>query len=147
MPAKPGNGNADVLIATSALLLVVVMFALAWYGVDGIPGRTSRLVYAENGWDGLRLVRWLIVVTTAAAIGSMLLHLSQRSHGTRTNTGLVITGLGGLTAAALIYRVLIALPAPDQVVDQKLGGFLGVLFALGIAYGGLESLRAERLTA
>ena len=58
MPANPGNRNADVLIATSALLLVVVMFALAWYGVDGIPGRTSRLVYAENGWDGLRLVRW-----------------------------------------------------------------------------------------
>jgi hypothetical protein len=52
--------------------------------------------------------------------------------------------LGTVTAAALVYRVLVALPAPAQVVDQKLGAFLGLLCALGIAYGGLESRRAER---
>jgi hypothetical protein len=33
------------------------------------------------------------------------------------------------------------------VVDQKLGAFLGVLCALGVAYGGLESLRGERIGA
>ncbi len=147
MPPSPRQRNADLLSAGSALVLLAVMFALAWYGGDGIPGRTSRLVYTETGWDGLTLVRWLVLFTILAAVGSALLHLSQRSHGARTNTGLAITLLGGLTAAALIYRVLIDLPSADRVVDQKLGAFLGVLCALGVAYGGLEALRAERLAA
>ena len=144
MADKPGYRYADLVSAGSALLLLVTMFLSAWYGVDGIPGRTSRLVYAENAWEGLTVVRWLIVLTIVTAVGSALLHLSQRSHGARTETGVVVTALGLLTAATLIYRVLISLPAPDRVVDQKLGGFLGVLCALGVAYGGLEALRGER---
>jgi hypothetical protein len=144
MPVKLADTRGELVSAVSALLLLVVMFAFAWYGVDGIPGRTSRLVYAENAWHGLTVVRWLMLAAIAVAIGSLPLHLSQRSHGAHTQTGLTVTLLGTLTAAALIYRVLIALPSPEQVVDQKLGAFLGMICALGIAYGGLESLREER---
>ena len=147
MPPTPRHRNADIVSATSAVLLSGVMFALAWYGGDGIPGRTSRLIYTENGWAALTLVRWLMLFTILAAVGSALLHLSQRSHGARTDTGLAVALLGALTAAVLIYRVLIDLPSANQIVDQKLGAFLGVLCALGIAYGGLESLRAERRSA
>jgi hypothetical protein len=147
MPPTPRQRNADIVSVTSAVLLLGVMFALAWYGGDGIPGRTSRLVYTENGWAALTLVRWLMLFTILAAMGAALLHLSQRSHGARTDTGLAIALLGSLTAAVLIYRVLIDLPSANQIVDQKLGAFLGVLCALGIAYGGLESLRAERRSA
>jgi hypothetical protein len=88
-----------------------------------------------------------MLFTILAAVGSALLHLSQRSHGARTDTGLAIAFLGALTSGVLIYRVLIDLPSANQIVDQKLGAFLGVLCALGIAYGGLEALRAERRSA
>jgi hypothetical protein len=137
--------RANLISAVSAALLLGAMFAFAWYGVDGVPGRTARLVYDESGWDSLTLVRWLVLVTIFVAVGAALLHLSQRSHGSRTNTGMVVMLLGGLTAATLVYRVLIDLPSPGQVVDQKLGAFVGLLCALGIAYGGLEALRVERL--
>jgi hypothetical protein len=147
MPPTVRHRNADIVSAASAVLLLAVMFALAWYGGDGIPGRTSRLIYTENGWAALTLVRWLMLFTILAAVGSALLHLSQRSHGARTDTGLAIAFLGALTSGVLIYRVLIDLPSANQIVDQKLGAFLGVLCALGIAYGGLEALRAERRSA
>jgi len=147
MPASLRHRRGEIVSVSSALLLLLAMFALAWYGVDGIPGRTTRLVWVENAWDALALVRWLMLATIAAVVGSALLHFTQRSHGARTETGLAVTLLGTVTAAALVYRVLIALPAPAQVVDQKLGAFLGLLCALGIAYGGLESLRAERSAA
>jgi hypothetical protein len=136
--------QGEVLSAASAVLLLVVMFAFAWYGVDGIPGRTSRLVYAENAWHGLTLIRWLMLVTIAVSVGSLLLHFSQRAHGGRTETGVAVTLLGTITSAVLIYRVLIVLPSSEQVVDQKLGAFLGLVCALGVAYGGLASLREER---
>lgn len=144
MSAKLDQPRGELVSATSAVLLLVTMFALAWYGADGIPGRTSRLVYAEDAWHGLALVRWLMLLTIAVAIGSLPVRLARRTDGARTETGLAVTILGTVTAAVLIYRVLIVLPSPAQVVDQKLGAFLGLLFALGIGYGGLESLREAR---
>jgi hypothetical protein len=136
--------HGELLSAASALLLTIAMFGLEWFGVDGIPGRTPSLAGAENAWHGLTLVRWVMLLTVAAALGSPLLHASQRSHGAATNTSLGVAALGTLTAALLVYRVLIDLPSSDQVVDQKLGAFIGVMCALGIALGGYESMREDR---
>jgi hypothetical protein len=52
-----------------------------------------------------------------------------------------------VTAALLAWRVLIDLPRPDQIIDQKLGAVVGVLAAIGIALGGYERLREERRRA
>jgi hypothetical protein len=135
--------RGEGLSAVSALLLLVSMFALKWYGVDGIPGRTPRLSYSVDAWDGLSVGRWVILVTIVVTIGSALLHVSQRGHGVKTDTGPVVATFGWLTAGLLIYRVLINLPAPSQIVDQKIGAVVGLACALGMALGGSEALRAE----
>jgi hypothetical protein len=146
-----GTGRRGELISTiSALALLVLMFGFAWYGTAGVPGRSPTQAAAsgsENGWDALHIVRWLMVATIVAALGSVALHLSQRRHGSQTQTGAAVTLLGAVTAALVTYRVLIGLPSPHVVVDQKLGAVLGVLCALGIAVGGFESLREERALA
>ena len=67
--------------------------------------------------------------TIVVAIGSVLLHGSPASHGAKTDTGGSWPALGALTAAALIYRVLIELPSASSVVDQKLGAYIGLLRA------------------
>jgi hypothetical protein len=125
------------------------MFLLEWYGVDGMPGRaTSRaLATAENAWHALAVTRWLMLATAAVTLGSAVVHVMQRSHGCRTDTGLVVTTLGSLTAVLLTYRVLINLPSATAVVDQKLGAFLGLLSAFAIACGGYETMREERAHA
>ena len=79
-------------------------------------------------------------MTIVVAIGSVVLHASQRSHGTRTDTSLVIFTLGSLTSLLLLYRVLIVLPQASKVIDQKLGAILGLACAFGIALGGFESI-------
>jgi hypothetical protein len=85
-----------------------------------------------------------MLLTIVVAIGSVLLHGSQRAHGAKTDTGVVVAGLGAVTAVALIIRVLIVLPSPDSVVDQKLGAYFGLLCAVGIALGGYEQMLEER---
>ncbi len=137
-------GHGELLSAASAVALLLVMFALEWFGLDGIPGRTRSLAWAENGWQGLTLVRWVMAVTIVFAVGTPLLHATQRSHGAKTSTSLIVMGLGTVTSLLLIYRVLIDLPSSDQVVDQKLGAYVGILCALGIALGGYEAVRQER---
>jgi hypothetical protein len=136
-----------VITAGSALLLLVVMFATKWYGVDEIPGRVAtrtQVTHAANAWHALSIVRWLMLATIIVAVGSVLLHGSQRTHGSKTNTGPLVALLGSITAAVLIYRVLIDLPAAGSVVDQKLGAIIGVIAAIGIAFGGYESTLEER---
>jgi hypothetical protein len=81
------------------------------------------------------------------AIGSVILHATQQTHGARNDTGALTAALGGLSTVLLIYRVLINLPGPDEVVDQKLGAILGLLCAVGIALGGSRSLADERAEA
>ncbi len=129
--------RGELASAAGALALLVLMFAFEWYGVDGIPGR-SQISTAENAWHGLTVTRWLMLLTIVVTLGSLVVHATQRDHGTVTDTSGLIVILGTLTAGVLIYRVLIDTPSPGTIVDQKLGAYLGVLSAIVIALGGFD---------
>jgi hypothetical protein len=136
-----------LISAASALILLALMLLLKWFGLAGNPGPTAAraaVSTAENAWRGLTVLRWLMLLTILVAVGSVILHATQRSHGAKTDTSAIVTVIGTITAALLAYRVLIDLPTPDRVIDQKIGAFLGLLSAIGIAYGGYESMREER---
>ena len=140
----------ELVSAVSGLLLLVLMFAVKWYGVAGVPDPSyarPAVSGAEDAWNGLTVIRWIILATVIAAVGSVALHASQRTHGTRTDTSRVVAVLGTITSLLLIYRVLIALPGSGTVIDQKLGAVLGLACALGIAWGGYESIIEQRAQA
>lgn len=138
--------RGELVSAGCALALLACMFAFAWFGGVGVPGTAprARLVWTESAWQALAVVRWAMLVTIIVAVGSVLLHISQRTHGARTSTGPAVAALGSLTSILLIYRVLIDMPKSTAIVDAKLGAVLGTLMALGIAAGGLRSLRTDR---
>jgi hypothetical protein len=138
--SRPGTG--ELVGAGCALALLILLFATAWYGVAGVPDPTyarPAVSGTESGWDGLTVVRWVIVLTAVVAVGAVALRISQREHGRQTDASRLVTALGLLCTALLVYRVLIVLPSPDKVIDQKLGALLGLACALGIALGGHES--------
>jgi hypothetical protein len=143
----PRIHRGELISLCSALLLLIIMFALEWYGLDEMPGPDAArtgLSHVENAWHALAVVRWVMLAAVAVSLGSVVVHATQRSHGVKTNTGLIVWLLGTATTSLLVYRVLIDLPSPNSVVDQKLGAYLGLLSAVGIAYGGFESMREER---
>ncbi len=146
MPARRLT-RGEVISAGCALLLIVVMFALAWYGVDGIPGRQrhgTAVVGTVTGWQGLPGLRWLILLTVLVALGALAAPAAHISRQAVAGFRLATLVLGCATALALIIRVLIDLPAPDRVVDQKLGALVGMLASLGVAYGAVEAIREQR---
>jgi hypothetical protein len=137
----------ELISLMSALALLVVMFATAWYGVAGVPDPSAArpaISTAADAWTVLTVTRWILVATIALVLGSVALHATQRRHGARTDTGLLVAGFGTLSGGLLIWRVLVALPGSGRVIDQKLGAVLGLACALGIAWGGYEALREER---
>jgi hypothetical protein len=139
--------RGELTSALCAVLLLGLMFLTKWYGVAGVPDPTAArpaVFSAENAWDGLTEVRWVMLATIVVVLGSVLLHASQRTHGTRTDTSRVLLAFGAITSLLLFYRVLISLPEPSRVIDQKLGAVLGLVCALGIALGGLEAIGEQR---
>jgi hypothetical protein len=139
--------RGELTSAVGALTLLALMFLTKWYGVAGVPDPSAArpaVSSAENAWNGLTDVRWVMLATIAVVLGSVGLHASQRTHGTRTDTSRLLLGFGALTSVLLFYRVLINLPEPSTVIDQKLGAVLGLVAALGIALGGLESVGEQR---
>ena len=139
--------RGELIGAASAVALLVLMFASAWYGVDGIPGATSTssaAAYAEDAWHGLSVIRWLMLLTVLVAFGAVAIHARKPSRVTVARVRLALLALSTLTAAAVIFRVLIVMPSSDRVVDQKLGAVLGLIAALGIAFGSYEAIREQR---
>jgi hypothetical protein len=136
----------ELTSALSAFVLLVVTFAMKWYGIVALPHSADRagIQGATSGWTQLTLGRWLILASVLVAIGSVALHLSQRTHGSQTDTSLIVTVIGTVTALELGYRVLVNMPAPHSVIDAKLGAYLGVVAATGVALGGYESVLAVR---
>ncbi len=136
--------RGELAAAGWAVALLVSMSALKWFGVDGIPGRTPSVVSAVDAWHGLTVLSWLMLLTALIAIGSVALHFGQRRHGAKTDTSLLLAGASTLTAGLVAYRVLIHLPAPQSVVDQKLGALVGLACALGLAASTWMALRDGR---
>jgi hypothetical protein len=146
-PAPPPHRirSGEVLSALSALLLLPIMFLLEWYGTVGLPrSRRSGIETAVNAWKELSIARWLLLLAIIVALGSVILHATQRSHGTKTDTSVLVAVTGTVAAVVLGYRVLIDLPHPSSVVDIKIGAYLGLLAILGIALGGYDSILEER---
>ncbi|MGI8714992.1 MAG: hypothetical protein ACR2NR_17785 [Solirubrobacteraceae bacterium] len=140
----------ELTSSASALVLLIVLFATKWYGVAGVPDPSAArpaVSTAETGWEGLELVRWVVLVTALGALGTVLLHASQRRHGAKTDTSRLILGLGLLSSVLLIYRVLIVLPTGGRVIDQKFGALVALACALGVALGGHQSIAEHRLRA
>ena len=117
--------RGEVLAGAGALLLVVFLLAGNW-------------ARSRSGWDVLVSLRWLLALTILAAFGLMLVQSSRRAPAVPVTMSLLVTVLGAISALALIYRVLINPPA-----HQHAAAYLGLLSAIGLAYGGYLSMRKE----
>jgi hypothetical protein len=142
-----GVTRGELVSAGCAVLLLVLMLAVAWYGVDQIPaqaGSRGRGALAETGWDGLTGIRWLVLLTVLVALAAVGAHAARPPRQTIAAVRLALLVLSSATAVALIIRVLIDLPSSDRVVDQKLGAVLGMLASLGIVLGAAAAVREQR---
>lgn len=149
----PGSLNlfhAELIAGAGAGLLLVSLLLLPWFGVDRggsrFPPRAAT-TGTEGGWHSLILLRWPLLFAIVVALLPLLVRPAQRWLGLPRRTNATVAALGGLTALLLAYRVLIDLPDPSRVVDQQVGAILGLVGALMITLGGLESMRAQAARA
>jgi hypothetical protein len=126
-PARLRRG--ELLAGTGAVLLLVFLVAGKWYGRGG---------RSRTGWEAVTNLRWLLVVTIAAAFALVAAQVARRSPAIPVTLSLIVAVLGLISVLALVYRVLVSPPANEQA-----GAFLALISAIGLAYGGFLSLREE----
>ncbi len=138
--------SGELLVGASALVLLASMFVLDWYGLTGAFSPTAQrlgLPVAVNAWDGLTIMRWLLLATVGCALALVYFQASRRAPALPVTLSAVVTVLSVITALALVYRVLINQPGPGDVVQARAGAYVGLAGALALVYGAWRSLRQE----
>jgi hypothetical protein len=91
----------------------------------------------QNAWEAFGVVKYILVLTALAGVGLAALRLVARPPVSALAASTVAFGLGVLSTALVLYRVV------DPIEDsaREAGLFLGLLAAGGIALGGWLTLR------
>jgi hypothetical protein len=134
--------RGEVIAGASALLLLVVLLFFRWYGVSAFLAGVGR-PRSFTGWDSLTNLRWLLLLTILSALALTVLQATRRAPAWPAGLSVIVTVLGLITVLALIYRVVINVPGPDDLLEQKPGAWLGLTSAIAILYGGYASMRQE----
>jgi hypothetical protein len=138
--------SGEVIAGVSALVLLASMFILDWYGLTTTFSPTAEglgLPTAVNAWDGLTIMRWLLLLTVASALALVYFQASRRAPALPVTLSALVTVLSLITVLSLVYRVLINQPGPGDVVEARAGAYVGLLSAVALLYGAWRSLRQE----
>lgn len=117
--------GGEVVVGLSAVALLVLMFAVHWYG-------------SRTGWQQLTHLRWLILVTALSGLALVWFQATCRSPAIPVSLSVIVTVLALITAVWIGWRVIVSQPP-----HQHVGAVLGLLAACGMVAGGWLSMREE----
>lgn len=137
---SPGETIAGI----SALALFIFLF-LPWYGVDSVGGfGVGGFGGSLSAWEAFDFVDILLFLVAVVVVGLVLARAADALPELPQPPGLIIAAAGGLALVLILFRLLVApdLGTDDIDVDlgRKVGIFLALLSAAGIAYGGWRAM-------
>jgi uncharacterized membrane protein YhaH (DUF805 family) len=145
--------TGEKVSAASAVLLFIFMF-FDWFGakVEGVPGFSGSIEAGGSAWDALDVIPIFLMLAIVAAIGVAVIRLTDADVEPPVSMNAIVAVLGGLAVLLILYRIIDPPGGGDAIagvgvdITLKLGIFLGLLAAAGIAYGGYTAMREEGAT-
>jgi multisubunit Na+/H+ antiporter MnhB subunit len=137
---RPG----ELVAGAGGVALLVVMF-LDWYGAGGstqLGDAEIELSVGFNAWQAFDLADVILALVALSAIALAVLSATQRSPALPVAASVITSTLGILGTLLVFYRILNQ-PGPNELVEVKLGAFLGFLSVAAVAVGGWLSMRDE----
>jgi hypothetical protein len=129
------------VVGAGGVALLGSVLLLPWYTRTRTSGRLGAKHVVEesvDGWHGLGHARWLSSATGLAAFAVAFFQARQRAPARPVAATSVAVPLATVTGTWLIVRVWIAPPG-----GREIGGWIGLIGAAAIAYGGYKSLVIE----
>jgi hypothetical protein len=134
--------RGELIAGVSGIVLLASLLLVPWYGSSAAASALGGSSSA-SGWSTLSVLRWLILIDALTAVALALSQAARRAPAIPVSLSVISTALGALTVLAMIYRVLIHLPGPDNLIDQRFGAVVGLLAAIALLCGAFTSLRQE----
>ena len=129
--------SGEWIVAISAVVLLVLLFAPAWYD-SRVAGLASL-----NGFHSATGLRWLVLVTVAVSFALVFLQGTRRAPALPASFSVFVWVLGGVTSLWMIYRILITSPVSGTLYTQTAASYVALASGLLLTYGGYRSLREE----
>lgn len=153
MDALDRLSTGEKIAGLSALLLFVFMF-FDWFGVEvsGVAGFSGSFGdVGGNAWDTLDFIPIVLVVAIIAALVMVGLRLADSVAEPVVPMSIVVAVLGAISVLLVLYRIIDPpgvgeVPGVEIDVTRKLGVFLGLIAAGGIAFGGYRTMQEEGAT-
>ena len=147
--------TGEKIAAVSAILLFIFMTFFNWFGVEvsGVPGFSGDVGGGDgNAWDWLDVIPLFLMVAIVAAVAVAIIRLTDADLELPVSLNAIVAALGGLAVLLILYRIFdppgggSGFEGVEVDTTLKLGIFLGLLAAAGIAYGGYSAMREEGMT-
>jgi hypothetical protein len=143
--------QGEKIAGVSGVALILIMFIFKWFGLEAsIAGFTAE--GSRNAWGSYGFIDIVLFVTVAAAIGLALISASQTEVGLPVAASAVVAGLGILSVVLIVISIIsppdFGLDLSGTGVDQtrKIGVWLGLIAAIGVAYGGWRAMQEEGMS-
>jgi len=134
----------EMVAAVSGAVLIFVMFVFDWFGYKDVPG-------GANAWEWMSFLDIVLFLCALAAIVMAALRASGEMPQLPAPPGTIVGGAGALALVIILFRLLFPGDGPlDEAaaavgdvsldVTRKVGAFLGLIAAGGIAFGGYTAM-------
>jgi hypothetical protein len=139
--------TGEKVAGISAVLLFIFMF-FDWFSVEVSGGAFSASGSGGSAWDALEFIPVILVIAIIAALGVAALRLTDSAFEPPVSANAVVAVLGGLSVLLILFRIIDtpdagSFPGVSVDVSPAVGIFLGLLAAIGIAYGGYRGMQEE----
>jgi hypothetical protein len=149
--------QGEKVAGVSGILLILFMFIFDWFGlkagvslnVPGVGGFSSVGEGSRNAWGSYGFIDIVLFITAVAAIGLALLAASEGDVGLPVAASAVVAGLGILSVVLVIISIIsppdfgFDLSGTDIDHTRKIGVWLGLIAAAGVAVGGYMAMQEE----
>src|SRR5690242_1692527 len=92
--------RGEWLVGGGAVVLLVSLLVPPWYGVTVTTGQLGAST-SWDGWHGLQIVRWLVLVTVLVALALVWFQATRRSPAIPVSFSVMVTVVGLLNVVAL----------------------------------------------
>jgi hypothetical protein len=147
--------RGEKIAGVAGVALILVMFIFDWYAVE--VGGTAVPDSGVNAWGAYGFIDIVLFITALAAIGLVVLAASDSDVGLPVAGSAIVCALGILAVILILFRIIDkpggdveaigvisgALGGPETSVVLKIGVFLGLISAAGIAVGGYLGMQEE----
>ena len=141
-------GTGEKIAGASGIALILIMFIFKWFGLKaGVGGFTVE--GSRNAWGSYGFIDIVLFITVVAAVGLAALKASDSDVGLPVAGSAIVAGLGILSVVLIIISII---SPPDFGANlsgtgidhtRKIGVWLGLIAAIGVAYGGFRAMQEE----